>query len=376
MSNVKTRVLVIVSALMLVVLGFMLGTAVIRTTANSNVWLVQQQPAATAAVATPATESEKLFSDIYNRVSPSVVSINVDGQTDQLGNFQATGTGFVIDNDGHIVTNNHVVEGAQNIQVNFHDGTIVRGTVVGLDPYSDLAVLKVDLPSGNLTPATMGDSNSLFIGETTLAIGSPFGQRWTLTTGIVSALDRTIQGLTNFSVGSVIQTDAAINPGNSGGPLLNLQGDVIGVNSQILSENRSSSGVGFAIPINLVKRVANEIITNGHVDYSLLGISAADDSQGITLDMIQSFNLPNNIRGVVIGDVQQGGPADKASLKAATNNTVDIITAVDGVQVSSMSDLTSYLAINTKPGQTVNLSVWRSGQMVNIPVVLGSRPAQ
>lgn len=375
-TNRSKRLLVVLGAVLLVAVGFFLGTAVIHTTASPNVWLLAQPQVAAPVAAAPVTESERYFSDIYNRVSPSVVSINVDGQTDQLGNFEATGTGFVIDTAGHIVTNNHVVEGAQNIQVNFLDGTIVRGSVVGLDPYSDLAVLKVDLPADHLTPVTLGDSGALFVGETTMAIGSPFGQRWTLTTGIVSALDRTINGLTNFTVGSVIQTDAAINPGNSGGPLLNLQGEVIGVNSQILSDNRSSSGVGFAIPSNLVKRVSQELITNQRVNYSLLGISAASDQQGITLDMVENFNLPNNIQGVVIGDVQAGGPAAQGGLRAATNRSVDIITAVDGVKVTNMSNLTSYLAINTQPGQTVNLTVWRDGQQINIPVVLGERPTQ
>ena len=194
-----------------------------------------------------------------------------------MGQFSASGTGFVIDTDGHIVTNNHVVDGADLIEVNFHDGTILEGTVVGLDPDSDIAVLKVDRPASELQPVTFGDSDSLFIGETTLAIGSPFGQRWTLTTGIVSALGRTIQGLDQYSVGSVIQTDAAINPGNSGGPLLDLDGEVVGMNSQIASQSRSNAGIAFSIPSNLVKRVAQQLIDNGQVNYSYLGISSGPE---------------------------------------------------------------------------------------------------
>jgi S1-C subfamily serine protease len=369
-SQTVKRAVILLGAMLLIVFGFVLGTAVIHTSASAVTFI--SQPVTTAQVVSPTTESERYFSQIYNAVSPSVVSINVDGVSDQLGQFQASGTGFVVDKDGHIVTNNHVVDGAQNIEVNFLDGTIVRGSIVAVDPDSDLAVIHVDVPQERLFPVTFGDSSNLFVGQTTLAIGSPFGERWTLTTGIISALDRTIQGLTDFSVGSVIQTDAAINPGNSGGPLLDLKGELIGVNSQILSQSRSSSGVGFAIPSNLVKRVVDELISNGKVNYSLLGISSTQD-EGITLSLIENFNLPNNLRGVVIGGVQQGGPAAQAGLHGATNQAVDIITAIDNVPVTSMSALVSYLAINTKPGQTVNLTVWRSGQQISLPVVLGSR---
>jgi 2-alkenal reductase len=328
----------------------------------------------------PVTETERFVSDIYNRVSPSVVSISVVGSNDRLGTFGASGTGFVIDTQGHIVTNNHVVDGADQIEVNFLDGTIVEGKVVGLDPDSDLAVLQVDLSADKLVPITFGDSDALFIGETTLAIGSPFGERWTLTTGIVSALGRTIQGLTNYSVGAVIQTDAAINPGNSGGPLLNLNGEVIGVNSQIASDSRVSAGVGFAIPSNLVKRVSTELITDGRVNYSFLGISSGPE---VSLTLIKALNLPNNLQGVVVTDVNPQGPAGQAGLQSPGNirvingeqvpSSADIITAIDGQRITGMSGLVSYLASKTIPGQTVNLTVWRDGQEISIPVTLGSR---
>ncbi len=376
MSNPnKKRLALLVAGLLLVAFGFTLGTNALRTNASSTLFVAQ--PQAQLHVPDPITENERFFASIYSRVSPSVVSISVTG-TSQGGSFSASGTGFVIDQQGHIVTNNHVVDGADKdgIQVNFLDGSIVRGQVVGLDPDSDLAVLKVDMPAERLTPVQLGNSDSLFIGETTLAIGSPFGQRWTLTSGIISALDRTITGLTNFSVGAVIQTDAAINPGNSGGPLLNLQGEVIGVNSQILSESRSNSGVGFAIPSNLVKRVANELIANGQVNYSYLGISSISDERGVTIDMIEAYNLPNNLRGVVISDIVPNGPADNAGIRGATNRSVDVITAIDNVPVSGMSSLVSYLANYTQPGQTVNLTVYRDGQSVNIPLVLGERPSR
>jgi len=378
MGNSHTkRAVSIVAAMLMLIFGFVLGSTVLSTAASPAPVVIQQanpvQPVA------PSTDSERSFSSIYNQVSPSVVSINVSGTSSDGSQFQAAGTGFVIDQQGHIVTNDHVVDSTNSIEVNFLDGMIVKADVVGVDRDSDLAVSKVDVPANELKPVTMGDSDKLFIGETTLAIGSPFNQRWTLTTGIVSALDRTISGQTQYSVGSAIQTDAAINPGNSGGPLLNLQGEVIGVNSQILSESNSSSGVGFAIPINLVKRVSQEIINTGKVQYSYLGISAAS---GIDLSLIEALNVPNNTQGVVVGEVQPNGPAAQAGLKsAAGGNTrsseptsADIITAIDGMKITDMSGLISYLANNTTPGQTINLTVLRDGSPINVPVTLTARP--
>ncbi len=378
-SSRPKRAIFVIGALLLVILGFTLGTTVMSTSA-STVYLLPKEQAAPAQISSPATDNERSLYDIYNRVSPSVVSISVRG-TSGGAEFGASGTGFVIDQSGNIVTNDHVVADVDQIEVNFIDGTIVKANVVGLDPDSDLAVIKVDLPSNMLIPVTLGDSDQLFIGQTTLAIGSPFSQRWTLTTGIVSALGRTISGQTQYSVGSVIQTDAAINPGNSGGPLLNLQGEVIGVNSQILSETRSNSGVGFAIPSNLVKRVAQILIADGHVNYSFLGIQGASN---LDLALIEALNIPNNTRGVVVSRVEQGGPAAKAGLRSASSPTqinganvptqADIITAIDGIQVTDMSGLVSYLAINTQPGQTINVTVLRDGQQITLPVILDARP--
>jgi S1-C subfamily serine protease len=334
-------------------------------------------------------QTDQLFNDIYERVSPSVVAINVVSRQPGTGFFGqdnqviASGSGFVIDKQGHIVTNNHVVEGATSIEVNFLDGTIVRGEIVGLDPDSDLAVIKVDLSEDKLYPVELGDSDSLMIGQTVLAIGSPFGQRWTLTSGIVSALDRTIRGLTNFSIGGVIQTDASINPGNSGGPLLDLDGRVIGVNSQIMSDSRSSSGVGFAIPSNLVQRVAKELIDNGYINYSYLGITGGD----VNLAIIEAFGLANNQRGVVVADVTAGGPAARAGLLAAGQpkdttdveaapSSLDIITAIDGHPLDGIDDLITYLAKNTTPGQTVTLSVLRDGKdQLQLEAKLTPRPS-
>jgi S1-C subfamily serine protease len=343
---------------------------------------------ARAAAVNQSAPTDQLFNGIYEQVSPSVVAINVILQQSgtnafgQSGQVAASGSGFVIDKQGDIVTNNHVVDGATYIEVNFLDGTIVAGKVIGADPDSDLAVVKVDLPADQLQPVTFGDSSSLEIGQAVLAIGSPFNERWTLTSGIVSALDRTIQGLTQFSVGGVIQTDAAINPGNSGGPLLNMDGQVIGVNSQIESNAQSNAGVGFAIPSNLVKQVAQTLIDKGTIQYSYLGISGGD----VNLSIIQGFNLKDNQRGVVVGDVTSSSPAAAAGLKSAgqpTSNdptappsSVDIITAIDAHQLTGIGDLITYLATNTQPGQTVTLTVLRNGtDTLQLQAKLTPRPA-
>lgn len=321
--------------------------------------------------------SDDIFADIYDQVSPSVVSIGVVARRSDTTLFNQDetviggGTGFVLDTDGYIMTNNHVVDGATEIEVSFVDGTLASARIIGLDPDSDLAVIQVDLPEDDLTelqPITFGDSDALRIGETVLAIGSPFGQRWTLTSGIVSAIDRSIQGLTNFSIGGVIQTDTAINPGNSGGPLLNLNGHVVGVNSQIISRSGSNAGIGFAIPGNLAQRVARELIDNGFVDYSYLGISGRD----VFLPLIEAFDLPNDTQGVVVAEVVPGGPASRAGLESTTYpedtdtsnpravpQTVEIITAIDDEPLSGMSELVGYLAAETEPGQTVTLTVLR-----------------
>lgn len=387
MIPVRKWVPALVAAL-LIVGSFALGTAVVSTNA-ADAAVVHLESAA-AQVNMPeqqmVTDNERVYAEIYNRVSPSVVAINVVARRPTFSGFnefaEGTGTGFVIDTQGHIVTNYHVVDGATRIEVNFFNGRIVRGEVVGLDPDSDLAVLQVhDIPAEELIPVTLGDSNSLFVGQEVVAIGSPFNQDWTMTTGIISALNRSIQGLTQFSIGSVIQTDAAINPGNSGGPLLNLHGEVIGVNTQIISQTRSNTGVGFAIPSNLVQRVATQLINNGRVDYSYLGIGG----DGVNLYLIDALGLPNNTRGVVVTGVQPGSPAAVAGLQnpsrpvnvdgVAVPSQVDIITAIDGTPVNGMPELVSYLASNTVPGQTVNLTVLRNGrQELTLPVTLGSRP--
>lgn len=322
------------------------------------------------------THPNDIFTEVYHSASPSVVGISV--KTQQSG---GNGSGFVIDKTGHIVTNAHVVDKAEEIVVNFQDGTIVRGEPIGADLASDIAVIKVDLPNDYLIPIAFGDSENLVIGQTVLAIGSPFGQGWTLTSGIVSAVDRTVRGLTEFSIGGVIQTDASINPGNSGGPLINLHGEVIGVNSQIISSTRSSSGVGFAVPANMTHRVAQSLIENGEMTYSLMGIAGSD----VSITLLELLDLPNNFRGVIVEMITEDGPAADSDLqKVAETRTrdgdeligirVDIITAIDGNPIRGMNDLITYLARNTRPEQEITLSVLRDGKTeLEIPLTLGSR---
>lgn len=378
----------LIALALVAVLAFAAGTSAASTQAAS---VIGRDTPAQAVTPIFITDSERLLYDLYNRVAPSVVSINVVArhpvsannpalpqQSDQT--IESTGTGFVIDTEGHIITNNHVVDGATRIEVNFFDGRIVRAEIVGLDPSSDLAVLKVnDMPAEAIHPVPLGDSTNLYVGQEVIAIGSPFNQPWTMTTGIISALDRSIRGLTQFSIGAVIQTDAAINPGNSGGPLLNLDGEVIGVNSQIMSQSRSNSGIGFAIPSALVQRVSDQIIRHGAPQYSYLGISGQD----MNLYFLDALNLPNTTRGVVVLEVSAGGPAANAGLRSPSNpvevddvsvpRNVDVITAIDGQAITGMPGLISYLALNTQPGQTVNMTILRDGQSIDVPVTLSAR---
>lgn len=368
--------------------------AILLTVCALSLVIVSTAFAQQADIATSTTD--EVFADVYQEVSPSVVSISViarqanTGFTDQSQSVIGGGTGFVIDTAGHILTNNHVVEGATEIEISFVDGTLASAQVVGLDPDSDLAVLKVDLPDDalvGLRPVEFGDSDALRIGQTVLAIGSPFGQRWTLTSGIVSATGRSIRGLTDFSIGGVIQTDAAINPGNSGGPLLDLNGRVIGVNSQIMSTAQSNSGVGFAVPSNLAQRVAQDLIANGFVNYSYLGIGGRD----VYLPLIQAYDLPSRTQGVVITTIAAGGPADRAGLEdpiyedeaevndsRAVPEAVDIITAINGEPLSGIGELIAYLAAKTEPGQTATLTILRlaDGQSneLQVEVKLTPRP--
>lgn len=310
------------------------------------------------------TETEQSFARVYDTVSPSVVSISVQQRIGSDFLDYSSGSGFVVDKRGYLATNYHVVDGGDRIIVNFFDGTISLAEVVGIDPDADIAVLEVDLPEDRLFPVTFGDSDTLTVGQTALAIGSPFGQRWTLTSGIISALDRAIEGLATFNTGAVIQTDTAINPGNSGGPLVNLDGEVIGVNTQILSEVRANSGVGFAVPSNLVRRVINQLIQTGEMTYSYLGISGED----VRYDDIERLGLPNNVRGVVVSVVRRGDPAELGGLQFD-----DVIVSIDDRPIIGFASLLGYLSINTAPNDIVRITVLRNGEPVTLEVTLGAR---
>jgi 2-alkenal reductase len=322
-----------------------------------------------------AAAEEQLLVDLYTKVSTSVVNIGVLARTGV-----GTGSGFVLDNEGHIVTNNHVVEDAEEILVSFADGTSAEATLVGEDIDSDLAVIQVDVASSLLQPVVLGDSSTLRVGQRAIAVGNPFGLEQTMTAGIISALGRVVQQETGFSLPQLIQTDAAINPGNSGGPLLDSRGQVIGVNTFIFSRSGSSSGVGFAVPVNTVKRVVPALIATGRYADPWLGISAVS----ITPALADALALPVG-QGVLLQNIVDDGPADKAGLRANDRQIEiegqlvpvggDIIVAIDTVRVREMDDLIVYLA-ETAVGQPVTLEILRDSQVLNVQVILEERPSR
>jgi 2-alkenal reductase len=319
---------------------------------------------------------------LYQQVLPGVVSIQTGA---------SLGSGFVFDNEGHVITNQHVVEGASEVEVAFASGFKAYGTVIGSDVDADVAVIKVDAPADQIHPLAIGDSNTLNVGEQVVAIGNPFGLSGTMTLGIVSGLGRTQfahadpDGGGFFSTADIIQTDAAINPGNSGGPLFNLQGEVVGINQSIRTEtfngatgNAVNSGVGFSISINLVKRIVPYLIRDGRYEYPYLGISSDPD---LSLAEIETLGL-NTYTGAYVTNVTPGGPADQAGIRGGTQPTSDerllaggdIITAIDGIPVATFDDLLGYLTTNKSPGDTVVLTILREGQTMDVTVTLGARP--
>jgi serine protease Do len=360
-------------------------------------------PIAVASGSNPLTAYQDMLQSIYSTVSKSVVSIMVltpsSGTTSTFPGFgsnnqsqlsEALGSGFVWDTSGHIVTNDHVVSGATTIEVTFADGNTYSATIVGQDPYSDLAVIQVKAPASELQPVTMGDSSQLQVGDVAITIGNPFGLPESMSTGIISGLNRDIsnsqvsQSATGatYSIPDVIQTDAAINPGNSGGVLVNDQGQVVGVTYSLESASGSSSGIGFAIPQQIVSKVVPSLISSGTYNHPYLGITGAD----MTTDIAKAMNLPAETHGAMVVQVVQGGPAAKAGLQGS-NTTVtingaqavvggDVITAINGQAINSMADLIAYLELNTQAGQSVTLTVLRNGQSMSVPITLGTRPAQ
>lgn len=319
---------------------------------------------------------------LYERVNPGVVSIQVDSE---MG--VAQGSGFVFDGLGHIVTNYHVVEDGTSFEVDFPSGYKVRGELIAFDLDSDLAVLRVEVPAEELFPLPLGNSNELRVGESVVAIGNPFGLDSTITLGIVSAKGRTLTSLREspegglFSAGDLIQTDAAINPGNSGGPLLNLKGEVVGVNRAIQTNSmfeNSNSGVGFAVSSNIVSRVVPVLIAEGEYDYPYLGISSRDD---LNLNEIEQLSLPNR-SGAYVVNVVEDSPADEGGLIGGTIETSipglnaggDLIIAIDDRPVRVFGELLSYLMTEKSPGDTVVLTIIRDNEQLEVEVILGKRP--
>jgi S1-C subfamily serine protease len=330
------------------------------------------------------SSQQDLLMSIYDQYSPGVVSILTS---------TSQGSGWVFDGEGHIVTNNHVVEGETRVEIDFSSGYKTYGDVIGTDAYSDLAVIKVDVPASELFPLPLGDSDTLRVGQMVIAIGNPFGLSGTMTTGIISALGRalatgtTAPGGGYFSSGDIIQTDAALNPGNSGGPILNLSGEVIGVTNAIRTATYtdtgepSNSGIGFAISINTVKRIVPSLIEYGKYDYPYLGISARDD---LSLPVIELLGLPRTT-GAYVTTVIPGGPAEQAGIHAGDQAITtpgyeglfaggDLIIAADGEDIRLFDDLLGYLVLRKVPGETITLTIIREGEEMDIDVILGTRP--
>ncbi len=379
------------------------GSAV--PSSSSSTTITSSSPAAVPVPSDLLTAYESALESIYATVSPQVVNIMVltpatnnnfqnfpgfnNNQQAQPQYSSALGSGFIWDSQGDIVTNNHVVDGATKIEVAFSDGTTVPATVVGQDPYSDLAVIKVDVSADKLSPVTMADSTQVKVGEIAIAIGSPYGFEGSMTVGTVSGLGRDLPTSqvdqasgASYSIPDVIQTDAAVNPGNSGGVLVNDLGQVIGVTSALESSSGSNSGIGFAIPAEIVSSVVPSLISSGKYDHPYLGMSGTD----LSPDIAEAMNLPTDTRGALVEQVSVGGPAEKAGLQGS-NNTVtingvqgtvggDIITAINGQAINGMSDIIAYLAIHTQVGETVTLTILRNGQTQSVQVTLGTRPSQ
>jgi S1-C subfamily serine protease len=375
----------------LVALG---GVALTGDLGGGTTTVVRTSPSPAAAA--PVADNNRLsVREIYSRAAPGVVQITSTSGTSDTPNSnpgdpsgssapqQALGSGFVIDKAGHIVTNYHVIEGADQIEVSFSNRDTLRATLVGSDPSTDIAVLRVEASSRGLTPLEFGDSGAVRVGDPVVAIGNPFGLARTATAGIVSAVqERTITAPNGYPIDHVIQTDAPINPGNSGGPLLNERAQVIGVNSQISTAQGANGnvGIGFAVPSNTVKAVVAQLVMTGKVDRAFIGIGGST----VTEELARVFRLPVDA-GVLVEEVGEGTPAAKAGLKAGTDTTVvagesytlggDLIVALGGKRVASLEQLRDLLA-DHKPGETVKLEVYRGSKATTVTVKLGRQPTQ
>ncbi|MGB8035018.1 MAG: trypsin-like peptidase domain-containing protein [Nitrososphaeraceae archaeon] len=337
-----------------------------------------------------SSASSSSLANVFKRVENSVVQITstrsdpnqvtIINGVPATGRSTALGSGFVYDNQGHIITNHHVIDGATTADVTFTDGNTYSAKVIGKDPDADIAVLQItdNFSEEKVMPLPVANSSSLRPGDQLIAIGNPFGLSGTITTGIVSGEGRLLPNPdTGFSIPNIIQTDAPINPGNSGGPLLNIQGQVIGMNTAILSRTGSYSGVGFAIPSNAIAKEVPVLIKGGTYAHPWLGISGGK----ITPDIAQSAGLPANYKGVVVGSVQPGSPADKAGTQALTQDMAgsnthigDIITAIDGHPTRQIDDIINYVDSNKNVGDNVKLTINRNGQTTDVTATLQARP--
>jgi S1-C subfamily serine protease len=365
-------------------------------------WIHSDNGSTTATVTAPLSapvvsksgdESANVVNQIYKNDGDGVAFIESQipaqeaqtlspfGEPEAEGGGTATGSGFVVDSEGHVLTNNHVIEGADRISVKLGaSDTTYQAKVVGADPASDLALLKVEAPAGQLHPLTLGKSSEMEVGDPVVAIGNPFGLDRTVTSGIVSALQRQIEAPDGVSITNVIQTDAAINPGNSGGPLINAEGEVIGINSQIATGGGGNGnvGIGFAIPIDTARSEIQQLIANGKVEHAFIGISGGT----ITAELAKAVNLPVK-EGVIVQTVVKGGPADKAGIEGGTTSAIidgakvrlggDIITEVDGRKVAGMEEVVE-IVNKAKPGESLELTILRDGSTKTAKVTLGDRP--
>ena len=330
---------------------------------------------------------EQLVVNVYDRVSAAVVHITsrayVYSFFFEIVPQEGTGSGFMYDKAGHIITNYHVIEGAEELDVTLADGTMVTAQLIGADPYNDLAVISIDMSPEKLYPVELGTSADLRVGQRTIAIGNPFGLERTLTTGVISSLGRVIERENNSPLAQVIQTDAAINPGNSGGPLLNSLGQVIGVNTAIRSPSGGSVGIGFAVPVDTVKRVVPELIANGRYPHPWVGFEG--QVYRITPALAEALDLPVD-KGLLIARIYQNSPAHQADLRGADRRVRlsqyvilaggDIVTAIDGVPLESPDQLTIYLETKKRPGDEVILTIWRDAKEMTVPLTLGERPEE
>ena len=371
--------------LIVLVLGsILIATDVIETGDTTN-RVVRQSPIAQPASDPGSAADGRTVQDIYRDEGRGVVFIQAQGVSGGESLFgipqsegTATGSGFVVDEDGTIITNAHVVEGADEVSVKFdEDGGSVEAELKGVDPDSDLAVLKVDPKEvEDLTVVPLGDSSKLEVGDPVVAIGNPFGLQRTVTTGIVSALQRQIEAPSGFQISNVIQTDASINPGNSGGPLLDAQGRVIGINSQIATGGgQGSVGIGFAVPINTAKQLLPRLREGEEIKRAYLGIQMGD----VTEDRAGDLNLPVE-RGAILQSVEQGGPADEAGLRGGTTEQADgfraggdIIVAIDGRAMRNSEDVADAVAAK-QPGETIEVEYYRGDDRKTVKVKLGERP--